>query len=197
MSHHPVLLAAAVADEGVAAASALSGRIAYVLMCLTLCWGVFTSSGWVRRATGRQVVRSGHLVLATVTLAFVVSHGLTLLFLREQRFGLLSLVLPVAAGAPFRQVLGALAVELMLVVALSALVRKVIGYRRWLWLHRLAYPAAAIGVLHAVLSALAAGSLQVVGLAGLTALVPVLVLTLLRFLPARVLVAARIIEEAP
>lgn len=198
MPHHPaLLLAASTQDDGVRAASALSGWLAYGLMCLTLCWGVFTSAGWVRRATGRQLARSGHLVLATVTLAFAGSHGLALLFQREARFGLAHLLLPAAVGSPLRHALGALAFELMLVVAVSVLLRRVLGYRRWLLLHRLAYPAAALGVAHALLSALVAGRESLVWLGGVTLLMPVLTLVLLRFLPARVLVSARIIEEAP
>ncbi|MCO1577982.1 ferric reductase-like transmembrane domain-containing protein [Crossiella sp. SN42] len=198
MPHHPVLqLAASTQDEGVRAAAALSGWLAYGLLCLTLCWGVFTSAGWVRRATGRQTVRSGHLLLATVTLAFVLSHVLTLLSLREERFGLVNLLFPAAAGAPLRQALGALAFELMLVVALSVALRRLLGYRRWLWLHRLAYPAALLGVAHVLLGALAGGRIALLWLAGVTLVVPVLTLAVLRFLPARVLVSARIIEEAP
>ncbi|GAA2841940.1 ferric reductase-like transmembrane domain-containing protein [Crossiella cryophila] len=198
MPHHPVLqLVVSAQDDGVRAAAALSGWLAYGLMCLTLCWGVFTSAGWVRRATGRQVVRSGHLVLATVTLAFVCSHGLALLFLREERFGLVNLLFPVLAGAPLRHTLGALAFELMLLVAFSVGLRRLLGYRRWLWLHRLAYPAAALGVAHALLGAHSGGRFGLLWLAGVTLLVPVLTLAVLRFLPARVLVSARIIEEAP
>ena len=53
-------------------------------MCLTLCWGIFTATGWVRRLTGHQAIRSSHMVLATFTVATGFAHAIVFLLLREQ-----------------------------------------------------------------------------------------------------------------
>ena len=81
------VVAATSYDAGVRAVSALSARMAYVAMCLTLCWGVLTATGWVHRLTGRQALRGGHIVLATFTLATGLTHGLAFLLLDSGQNG--------------------------------------------------------------------------------------------------------------
>ena len=61
-------------DDGIGDAAALSGRLTYLTMCLTLCWGVLAATGWVRRGTGHQALRTGHVVLASFTLALGAMH---------------------------------------------------------------------------------------------------------------------------
>ena len=71
-------------DIGVREVAALSARAAYVLMCFTLCWGILTATGWIRRLTGHQAIRSSHMILATFTIAAGVTHAIVFLLLREQ-----------------------------------------------------------------------------------------------------------------
>jgi sulfoxide reductase heme-binding subunit YedZ len=64
-----------------------------------------------------------------------------------------------------------------------------------LFLHRLAYPAVALLVVHSLLGAIANGHLDIVWLGGLTFLVPTVVLAVLRFVPSKVLTEVGLVEE--
>lgn len=181
-------------DEGVRELSVLSARLAYTLMCLTLTWGVLVSTGWVDKLTGRHALRASHQVFATLTLAFAFVHGIAFLVL-DTPVGLGELVIPFSGS--FRDTMGVLAFEGMLAASIAVGLKRWTGYWRWLWLHRLAYPAFALGVLHAFFEALAAERLGAVYLGGLTLLVPAVTIVVLRFLPAKALATAGLVEDGP
>lgn len=184
-------------DSGVLELAALSARLAYALMCLTLTWGVLTSLGWVNRLTGRQALRSSHMVLATLTLAFAGIHGVSFLMLQFQPWTIVQLVVPFDSGGKLRHTMGILAFEGMLTAAAVVGMRRWLSYRRWLWIHRLAYPAFALGVAHAFFGAMANGSLAALWLGGITLLVPTVTVVALRFVPAKALATTGLLEEVP
>lgn len=182
-------------DVGVRAVAQLAARTAYVLMCLTLCWGVFVSTGWVRRLSGRQATRSSHMVLATLTLAFGCLHAASFLYLNDTHFNVLMLTVPLVDGGEPRWALGIVGTELMLAVSISVGLQRFFRYRRWLWLHRTAYLAVGLTALHSLFGAMANGHLETLWLAGIALLVPTAMLSLLRFVPAGVLTGAGLVEE--
>ena len=184
-------------DSGVLDIAQLSARLAYAMMCLALCWGALTSMGWVSRLTGRQALRSSHMVLSILTLAFVAVHGLAFLYMQAQPWTLVQVLVPFNSGVKLPQTLGILAFEGMLASAVVVGLRRWLSYYRWLWLHRLAYPAFALGVLHALLSAMANGHVGILWLGGIALLMPAVTMTALRFLPARALATTGLIEDAP
>ena len=193
---HPFVLAInSPHDTGVRQDAALSARLAYALMCLTLSWGILVSTGWVHRMTGRQATRNSHMVLATLTLAFGLIHVWSFLFLNDVRFSIIKLTIPMVNGGLFRHATGIVGYELMIAIALSVGFQRYFSYRRWLFLHRFAYPAVALLVVHSFLGAMANGHLEVLWLAGLTFFVPMLVMAILRFMPSRVLMGAGLVEE--
>ncbi|MEU7525572.1 ferredoxin [Saccharothrix sp. NPDC042600] len=156
-----------------------SGRLAYVAMCLTICWGVLTATGWVRAMPGARVT---HRVLATFSVALGVTHALAL--------AAAGTVEPFAVVLPFgppRHALGVLGLELMVAVAVTAALRGAGFYWNRLPVHRLAYVAVWLCAMHAWLGAAANGSVPVLWLAGITVLVPTITLTLLRVLPPEAL----------
>jgi len=182
-------------DAGVRQVAALSARLAYVLTCLSLCWGVLVATGWLHRLTGRNATRSSHLVLATLAIAFGALHAAAFLFLTgPTRFDVTDLTVPFVDGL-VRHALGIIGIELMIAIAISVMVQRFVSYRRWLWLHRLAYPAVAAVVVHSVLGAVANGHLEELWLGGLTVLAPTVAIAVLRFVPAKVLVNAGFVEE--
>ena len=182
-------------DIGIREVAALSARVAYVLMCFTLCWGVLTATGWVRRATGHQAIRSGHMMLAVLTLATGITHAVVFLLLREQSLSLQSVAVPF--GGRFRHGLGILGLELMIAITLAVGLRRWVRYRRWLRFHQLAYAAVAMVVAHSWFGAIANGHLAVLWLGGVTVLVPAVTLTVLRCLPPRFLIRAGLLGAAP
>lgn len=182
-------------DAGVRQAAVLSARLAYVLTCATLVWGVLVATGWLHRLTGRHATRSSHLVLATLAIAFGALHAAVFVFLTgPTRFSAVDLTVPFADGLA-RHAAGIVGLEVMLAISLSLLVQRFMSYRRWLWLHRMAYPAVLLIIVHSLLGAIANGHLEQVWLGGLTVLTPTAVIAILRFVPAKVLVNAGLVEE--
>jgi sulfoxide reductase heme-binding subunit YedZ len=187
-------LAAASHDDGVRELSVLSARLAYALMCMTLTWGVLVSTGWFDRLTGRHALRASHQVFATLTLAFAFVHMVSFTLLDQAR-PFADLIIPFRGV--LRDTFGVLAFEGMLTAAIAVGLKRWTSYWRWLWLHRLAYPAFVLGVLHAFFQALAKGTLSTVYLGGLTLLVPAITVILLRLVPAKTLEAAGLAEDGP
>ncbi|MCK2244252.1 MULTISPECIES: ferredoxin [unclassified Crossiella] len=182
-------------DAGVRAVAALSGRLAYLCMCLTLCWGVLVATGWIRRVTGHQALRTGHVLLAAFALATATVHGLSMLLLDEQIVVGTQVVIPFLNGY-LRHALGILAFDLMVVIMLTAWVHRIVRYRSWLRFHQIGYLAIALGVAHSWWGAWANANFNLVWLGGITVLAPALALTAVRFLPAAALVRIGLLDAS-
>lgn len=184
-------------DLGVLELGAVSGRLAYSMMCLSLLWGVLTTTGWANRLTGRQALRSGHMVLSTLTLAFAFVHGLSFLFLRAEVFTAWEVFMPFNGGVRLRHTLGIIAFEGMLAASVAVGVRRWLSYRQWLGIHRISYVAFGCGVVHAFFGAYNNGTLSSLWLLGITILVPTVTVAVLRFVPARALTSTGLFDDAP
>lgn len=192
---HPFVLAVnSPHDAGVRQDAALSARLSYAFMLLTLCWGVFVSTGWVHKLSGRQATRSSHMVFATLALAFGAMHVFSFYFLTDVQFDTGKLFVPFVDGL-LRHTAGIIGFELAIAIAVSVAFQRFFRYRRWLFLHRLAYPAVALLVVHSFFGAIANGHLAVDWLAGLTLLIPTVVIAILRFVPSRVLSDVGLVGE--
>ncbi|KFU75656.1 hypothetical protein BB31_40290 [Amycolatopsis lurida NRRL 2430] len=181
-------------DVGVRSVVALSARIAYLAMCLTLCWGILTTTGWIQRTTGHQALRTGHVMLASFAIATATVHGFGMLFLDEQVLVGTQVLIPFLNGY-VRHGLGILSFEMMVAVAITAGMHRFIRYRNWLRLHQTAYIAIALGVVHSWWGAWSNGNFQVMWLAGITVLAPAIALTTVRFLPVSLLVKIGLIAD--
>lgn len=184
-------------DAGVLQLGAVSGRLAYALMCLSLTWGVLVSAGWANRLTGRQALRSGHMVLSSLTLAFAFSHMISFLFLRAELYSFLEVFVPFNGGVQLRHTMGILAFEGMLAASVVVGVRRWLSNRQWLGIHRLSYVAFGLGVVHAFFGAYNNGTLSALWLLGITFLVPTVTIAALRFMPARAMTSSGLFDEAP
>ncbi|MGW0519515.1 4Fe-4S domain-containing protein [Crossiella sp. NPDC003009] len=184
-------------DTGVRQVAALSARLAYAMMCFTLVWGVLTATGWVRRTTSRQALRSGHMMLAVMTIAFGSLHGFAFIFVTDIDFGVFKVMVPFAEGGLARHAAGIIGLQLMTAVAISVAVRRWLVYRHWLRFHQLGYLAVGLTVIHAWLGAAANGNLALLQTAGITLVVPVITLTALRFLPPRLLTKVGLVSAEP
>jgi sulfoxide reductase heme-binding subunit YedZ len=188
-----ILAVGGAADEGLRGVAAVSARVSYSLMCLTICWGVLTKTGWARRLGERKTLRSLHMVLATLTIAFGIVHAMGFLFFQDGRFSLADITIPI--GTEFRYAIAIVGLELMIAIALTATMYQWTSYRRWQWVHRSAYLALPLLVVHSLLGAMANSHLSVVWLVGLTLLIPTVTLSILRFVPTRMLVQIGLVEE--
>ncbi|MEV7553232.1 ferredoxin [Amycolatopsis sp. NPDC089917] len=177
-------------DSGVRDIATLSARFAYLTMCLTLVWGVLSATGWIRRVTGHEALRGGHVVLAVFSLATGVVHGLSYLFLDDGSFGVLALLIPLAGGGFARHAAGVVGLELFIAVSVTAaLGRRVKG-----WFHQLGYLSVGLLAIHSWLGAAANGNLATVWLGGITVLTPAVVLTVLRALPPWTLIRLGLLD---
>lgn len=181
-------------DSGVRDIATLSARFAYVTMCLTLAWGVLSATGWIRRVTGHEALRGGHVVLAVFTLATGVVHGLSYLFLDDGSFGALALVIPFAGGGFARHAAGVVGLELFIAVSVTAALRRGVADRGWQRFHQAGYFSVGLLAIHSWLGATANGHLAAVWLGGITVLTPAVVLTVLRVLPPRALVRLGLLD---
>ena len=182
-------------DIGVREVAALSARASYVFMCLTLCWGVLTATGWIKRLTGHQAIRSAHMILATFTLAAGLVHAIVFLLLREQGLDIFGIAVPFSGR--FRHALGILGLEIMIAITITTGMRRFIRYRNWLRFHQFAYVAVGMVVVHSWFGAIANGHLALLWLGGITVLTPAVTLTALRFLPPKLLIRAGLLAAAP
>jgi sulfoxide reductase heme-binding subunit YedZ len=182
-------------DIGIREVAALSARVAYVLMCVTLCWGIFTATGWIRRLTGHQAIRSSHMVLATLTIAFGFTHAIVFPLLREQGLTIAGIAIPFSGTV--RHGIGILGLELMIAITFATSLKNIVNYRRWLRFHQLAYPAVALVVVHSWFGAIHNGHLAVTWLGGVTVLTPAITLTALRLTPPSLLIKAGLLSAAP
>lgn len=191
-----MILAQASGDDGLRHIAQYSARLSFVFMCLTLAWGVFTATGWIRNLTGRKAVRGSHMVMATLTLAFGGIHALCFLFLSSGALSFAYIAVPFSVpGALARHEFGVIGFELMLTIALTASLYRFTSYRRWLYLHRIAYLAVPLTAIHSFFGAIANGHLALDWLVGTILLVPALLLSVLRFLPVHALERIGLIEE--
>ncbi|HJP76448.1 MAG TPA: hypothetical protein VJ914_19425 [Pseudonocardiaceae bacterium] len=183
-------------DSGIRQITALSARLAYLFVCLTLAWGVFAATGWINRITGRGTVRGTHQAFALFTIAFGVAHAAAFLFLTDagELFTPLMLAVPLAGGGLLRWAPGIVGLELMLAVAGTVGLQHRITYRKWLRWHQFGYLAVGLTAVHSWFGAVANGHLEPLWLAGITVLAPAIVLCALRFTPSRVLVSAGLLN---
>lgn len=193
MTSHLILAVGGPSDDGLRGVAAIAARISYAMLCLTISWGVLTRTGWARRVGERKTFRSGHLVLATLTIAFGIVHALGFLFLAEGKFTFAMISVPIQPM--FRYTIAIIGLEIMMAIAITASLYRWTSYRRWQYVHRMAYVAFILLVAHSVLGAIANAHLSILWLAGLTFFIPAATLAILRFVPTRTLVQIGLVEE--
>ncbi|MFE0026747.1 4Fe-4S domain-containing protein [Amycolatopsis sp. NPDC059021] len=182
-------------DGGVGQVAALSGRVAYLTMCLSLCWGVLGAAGWVRRFTGHKPLRGGHIVLAAFALSTGAVHGMSFLYMENSdTLSVVQLVVPFFGGGLIRHAMGVLGFELLVAISITASLRYGAARRNWGRIHQLGYLGVGLLVVHAWLGAVASGHLAVVWLGGITALAPPIVLSVLRIVPPELLVRVGLVS---
>jgi DMSO/TMAO reductase YedYZ heme-binding membrane subunit len=130
-----------------------SGLTAYVLLALSVLAGLILKSRPFGRAVKAASVMDLHRLLALLGLASLGVHGTALLFDRTVRMPVAGLFVP--GTSPYRPVavaFGVIAAELMVIVAVSFYVRKLIGARRWRLLHWSTYAIFGLATAHGLLA---------------------------------------------
>ncbi len=179
-------------DSGVRHIATLAGYLSYGLMAMTVCFGILTTTGWARRGIRRQTMLGGHMLLAVLSLTVGLLHGVVYAFQTTVHFTFTMVFIPFVQNGEFEVGLGIIGLELGLAVAISIWLQRALGYRRWHLIHYLAYPAFALSLAHTIAVSPEVRSLGGIGLIVFAAAAAVLLLGVLRTLPATTLVTSRI-----
>lgn len=126
-----------------------TGIVALVLLTAVMVLGVLTSRGWTSERWPRFVSQAMHRNLSLVCLLLIGVHIVTTVADGFAPIGFLDAVVPF--HSPYRPLwlgLGALSLDLLLVVGLTTAVRHRIGYRTWRAIHWGAYASWPVAVLH-------------------------------------------------
>jgi sulfoxide reductase heme-binding subunit YedZ len=138
-------------DDSLRRSAHVAGYIAYSLMVATVVLGLLTTAGTIRRSVRRQTIYDIHMILSIMAITATALHALSHMLKQVDPFNVMQELVPFAT--PFHVTLGVIAFELMLVAAISVSIQQQLSYHRWHWVHRIAYPAYVLVIVHVLLSA--------------------------------------------
>jgi len=128
-----------------------TGVSALVLFTLVMVLGLLVRSGWSAPAMPRFVVSAVHRTTSLTAVGLLAVHVVTLLFDPYAQLRLVDAVVPfLGAYRPLWQGLGTLALDLVVLLVASSLLRDRLGRRTWRTLHWAAYLCWPAAVAHAI-----------------------------------------------
>ncbi|HEY5195056.1 MAG TPA: ferric reductase-like transmembrane domain-containing protein [Solirubrobacteraceae bacterium] len=126
-----------------------TGAVTLILLTLTIAFGVADVKRLSTQRWPRFVTDSLHRSVSLLAVLFLLIHIFTSVLDGFAHISLLDAVVPfVGSYRPFWLGLGAVALDLLLAVALTSLLRRQMGYRIWRATHWLAYACWPIALLH-------------------------------------------------
>jgi sulfoxide reductase heme-binding subunit YedZ len=133
--------------------SRVAGLSSYAALAIALVTGIALRTAVLDWLGSNRALRALHEYTTVLWIPLAGMHLLSLVLDTTARIGLLDLVVPFHSTYGTLAIgLGALSVDLLVIVTVTALLRRRMNKDLWLWLHRLAYVAFALIFLHAVLS---------------------------------------------
>jgi DMSO/TMAO reductase YedYZ heme-binding membrane subunit len=145
----PLILAAAHGPSPLWYASRGAGAVTLVLLSASLVLGIGEFRGWRPAGATRFAVAATHRTLSLLALSLLAVHVATVLLDPFPRIGLAAAFVPFAS--PYRPLwlgLGTLALDLLVALVVTSLVRRRLGYRAWRGVHWLAYACWPVAILH-------------------------------------------------
>jgi methionine sulfoxide reductase heme-binding subunit len=126
-----------------------SGLVALILLTLSVALGVANVKRLQTAGVPRFVINAVHRNASLLALVFLAIHIVTIVLDTYVHIRLIDVVVPFGAGyRPLWVGLGAIALDLMLALVLTSLLRRHIGYRAWRATHWLAYACWPVALLH-------------------------------------------------
>lgn len=148
-----------------------TGAVSLLLLTLTVVLGVVDVERWSTAAWPRFVLDALHRNAALLALAFVTVHIITSVLDSFASIPLLDAFVPfVGSYRPFWLGLGAVALDMLLAIIISSLVRARLGYGAWRAVHWLAYASWPVALLHGFGTGSDANSTWLLVLSGLCTL---------------------------
>ena len=131
----------------------VTGLGSYAALAIALVTGIALRTAVFDWLATNRVVRSLHEYTIVLWIPLAALHVATLLLDGTARIGLLDVFVPFHSSYGTLAIgLGAMSLDVMVVVTVAAYLKRRMRKDVWLWIHRLAYGAFALTFLHAVLS---------------------------------------------
>jgi sulfoxide reductase heme-binding subunit YedZ len=128
-----------------------AGLMSLVLLTVTVALGVASRSGQPLAGLPRFAVSAVHRNAALLSVSLLAVHVLTLLFDPYAQLKVVDLVVPfLGAYQPVWLGLGTLALDAVLAIVVTSLLRARLGVRAWRAVHWLAYAAWPFAFLHSL-----------------------------------------------
>ena len=128
-----------------------AGIVSLLLFTAVTCLGLLAVVRWQSPSWPRFLTVELHRTLALLSLIFLGVHIVTAVLDPFTSLGWLAAILPLASTyRPLAVALGVIALDLMLALVITSLLRERIGQRAWRAVHWLAYGAWPLAVLHGV-----------------------------------------------
>ncbi len=140
--------------------SRASAVVAYILLWISMVFGVAISNRLARLWPGGPTAYDIHQHASLLGLAAALFHGLILVGDQYTQFGLIQILLPFATASyrPLWVGLGQVALYGLAAVDLSFYVRRGMGHRSWRLIHYVSYAVFALGLIHGLMSGTDAGT---------------------------------------
>lgn len=130
-----------------------SGLVALVLLTLSMVLGIVTSVRWSSQRWPRFALQLVHRNVSLLVVVFIALHVSTVVVDGFAPIGWKDAVIPFTSG--YRAIwlgLGAIALDIVLALTITSLVRHRIGHRTWRAIHWLAYLCWPLTVVHGLAS---------------------------------------------
>jgi sulfoxide reductase heme-binding subunit YedZ len=160
-------LLAAAAPQAVWYLTRGSGAVSLLLLSVAVVLGITTSKRWSSPRWPRFVVEGLHRSVSLLSTVFIAIHVVTAVADGYVPLRWIDVVVPfTSAYKPLWIGLGAVAVDLLVAVIVTSLLRVRIGQRVWRAVHWLAYACWPVAVVHALGTGSDAGQAWMLGVAG-------------------------------
>ncbi|GII23731.1 hypothetical protein Pme01_33280 [Planosporangium mesophilum] len=139
-----------------------AGFLSYLLLWVTILWGMMLGRGWAMTRFKHSQLYATHMTLALTAMTLGWVHAFTQLANPVGTVRLIDEFVPFANGRdPIGIGVGVLAAEIMTALLISMPLQRILGYGRWRALHSLAYAAFTLLTGHLLLSGSHVGPLFV------------------------------------
>jgi sulfoxide reductase heme-binding subunit YedZ len=131
----------------------VAGLASYAALAIALITGIAMRTAVLDWLGSNRAVRGLHEFTTVLWVPLAALHLLSLLLDSTARIAILDLFVPFHASYGTLAIgVGAMSLDLLLVVTVTAYLKRRMPKEVWLWLHRVSYVAFALVFLHAVLS---------------------------------------------
>ena len=128
-----------------------AGFGAYVMLFLSVCWGLVATTGALGRRVSKATATSVHQFLSTVGLVLLAIHIALVLIDSFMEFGPTDVLVPGASTyRPVAVAFGVFGMYMMVFVVVASWLRKPLGARWWRRTHLLAVPAFVLSLVHGI-----------------------------------------------